>query len=90
MITLLIFQKKLKENRYLARTICVKIKYSDFTIETRSMTLNIPTNDEKMIYKTAKYILLNKFNINREVRLIGLTLSNLIYPDDPIQLSMNI
>lgn len=82
--------KKLKENRYLARTICVKIKYSDFIIETRSMTLNIPTNDERMIYKTAKYILLNKFNINREVRLIGLTLSNLIYPDDPIQLSMDI
>lgn len=82
--------KKLKRKGYLARTICVKLKYSDFTIETRSITLNLPTNDGNFIYKTAKHILLNKFNINREVRLIGLTLSNLIYPEDPIQLSLDI
>ncbi|MCF6460579.1 DNA polymerase IV [Clostridium sp. Cult3] len=81
---------ELMKKGYLARTICVKIKYSDFSIETRSMTLNIPTRDEDIIFATAKYILLNKFNINNKVRLIGLTLSNLIYPEDPIQLSMNI
>lgn len=81
---------KLEERGYLARTISIKVKYKDFTIETRSVTLNIPTRDEKIIFDIAKYILLNKFNIDKEVRLIGLTLSNLIYPEDPLQLSMKI
>lgn len=81
---------KLIINGYLIRTITVKIKYTDFTIETRSITLNIPTDNEKIIFNTSKKILLTKFNIEKKVRLIGLTLSNLIYPDDPIQLSMRI
>ncbi|MBU5455436.1 DNA polymerase IV [Caproiciproducens sp. MSJ-32] len=81
---------KLKKRGYLARTISIKIKYKDFTIENRSVTLSIPTRDENIIFDTAKYILLNKFNINKEIRLIGLILSNLIYPEDPLQLSMKI
>lgn len=81
---------KLVSKGYLARTITVKIKYDDFSIETRSITLNIPTNDERVIFHTGKQILLNKFKSEKNVRLVGLTLSNLIYPDDPIQLSMKI
>jgi len=81
---------KLISKGFLARTITVKIKYVDFTVETRSITLNIPTDDEEVIFETSKKILINKFNFDKEVRLIGLTLSNLIYPDDPIQLSMKI
>lgn len=81
---------KLISKDYLIRTITVKIKYSDFTVETRSVTLNMPTNDENTIFKISKNILLEKFNLNKDIRLIGLTLSNLIYPEDPIQLSMEI
>lgn len=81
---------KLVSKGYLIRTITVKIKYSDFTVETRSITLNIPTNDEKNIFKISKRILLDKFDLDNSIRLIGLTLSNLIYPEDPIQLSMEI
>jgi DNA polymerase-4 len=79
---------KLIKKGYLVKTITVKIKYDDFSIETRSMTLNIPTNDHITIFSTSKHILLSKFKMEKKVRLIGLTLSNLIYPEDPIQLSM--
>ncbi|NMB08708.1 MAG: DNA polymerase IV [Tissierellia bacterium] len=81
---------KLVIKGYLGRTITVKLKYNDFTVETRSITLNIPTDDEIEIFETAKYLLSKKFTIEKPVRLIGLTVSNLIYPDDPLQLSMEI
>ncbi len=81
---------KLITKGYLIKTITVKIKYIDFSVETRSMTLNIPTNDDAIIFTISKQILLSKFNMEKKVRLIGLTLSNLIYPEDPIQLSMKI
>ena len=81
---------KLISKDCLIRTITIKIKYSDFSVETRSMTLSIPTDNDLIIFKTSKHILMTKFNIKKSIRLIGLTVSNLIYPEDPIQLSMEI
>lgn len=81
---------KLMAKGYLGRTLTVKIKYNDFSVETRSIRLNIPTDEEVKIFETGKHILCEKFNIYKPVRLIGLTVSNLIYPEDPLQLSMKI
>ncbi|MBZ2175329.1 DNA polymerase IV [Schnuerera sp. xch1] len=82
--------RKLVSKGYLIKTITVKIKYSDFSMETRSMTLSIPTNDHNVIFETSKRVLMTKFNLHKSVRLIGLILINLIYPKDPKQLSMKI
>lgn len=81
--------KKLIQKSYLIRTITIKIKYNDFTVETRSITLSIPTDNYDVIFDTSRYILINKFELKKSVRLIGLTGSNLIYPDDPMQLIMD-
>lgn len=81
---------KLVKKGYLVKTITVKVKYSDFTVETRSTTLSIPTYEYEVIYETGKYLLMNKFNLEKDIRLIGLNLSNLYYPQDPIQLSLNL
>lgn len=81
---------KLVKKGFLIRTITVKVKYSDFTVETRSTTISIPTYDYKVIYETSKYLLTTKFNLEKDIRLIGINLSNLVYPQDPIQLSLNI
>lgn len=81
---------KLAAKGCLTKTITVKIKYTDFSIETRSITLGIPTDDDRIIFNTSYHILLTRFNFNKSIRLIGLTLSNLIYPDDPVQLSFKI
>lgn len=74
-------------NGYLARTVTVKIKYEDFSLETRSITLNIPTDNSDILHKISIYILKNKFNITKKIRLLGLSVSNFIYPEDPVQLS---
>lgn len=81
---------KLIRKGFLIKTITVKVKYSDFTVETRSVTLNIPTYDYSTIYETGKYLLTTKFDIKKDIRLIGLNLSNLVYPQDPKQLTFMI
>ena len=58
------------------KTITLKIKYSDFSQQTRSLSLNMYVNDFKSILKEAK-TLLYKENLKNSVRLIGLQISNL-------------
>ncbi len=81
---------RLEYHNILAKTLTVKVKYQDFSVETRSITMYIPTNEYSTIFKISKYILVNKFCLNKEVRLLGLSLSNLIYPNEPLQLSFKL
>lgn len=81
---------KLVKKGFLVKTVTVKVKYSDFIVETRSFTFSIPTYDYNIIYETSKYLLINKFDLKKSIRLLGLSVSNLIYPNDPIQLSFKI
>lgn len=82
--------KQLTGKNYLIRTITVKVKYNDFSVETRSRTLSIPTDKNEVIFKVGRDLLSTRFSLDKEVRLIGLTVSNFIYPQDPIQLSWDI
>ena len=59
------------------RTISLKIKYSDFTVHSRSRTLSNHTNSQVDIFNTA-IGLLDEISLDEEIRLIGLSVSNLI------------
>ena len=83
-------ERELDKKRLFYNTITIKIKYGDFTTETRSLTSSLPYENKYKIYELSKYILDNRFDISKSVRLIGITLSNLIYPDDPFQMSIEI
>ncbi|NLJ78761.1 MAG: DNA polymerase IV [Tissierellia bacterium] len=82
--------RELKSRGYLIRTITVKVKYGDFSMETRSHTLALATNSYEDIFKIGRYILTTRFEFHDRIRLLGLTVSNLIYPEDPVQLSLDI
>ena len=58
------------------KTITLKIKYSDFTLQTRSKTLPYFINDKHIILETAKDLLYQD-KLNNSVRLLGISLSNL-------------
>lgn len=77
---LLMFSKEvadgLKSRDVYGRTVSLKVKYDDFIVRTRSRTLVNNTNDQEEIYKIALE-LLDEIKINRKIRLIGLTASNL-------------
>lgn len=59
------------------KTINVKIRYEDFSIHTRSTTMNSYTNDKEKIYKVAEE-LFDSLYLEQHLRLIGLSVSNLI------------
>lgn len=65
-----------KENK-IGYTITIVIKDSDFKTTSKSETIQVPTNSVEDIYNTALKLYDNYF-VNKMIRLVGVTLSNLI------------
>ena len=70
------------------KTISLKVKYNDFALITRSMTLNKFTNDGTIIYKTACGLLKKTETGKRPVRLLGISVSQLSTHGGEEQLSL--
>jgi DNA polymerase-4 len=60
------------------RTVTLKIRKSDFKLVTRAVTLNVYFSSEKVIYRAAKDLLLRNKFLDHPIRLIGVSVSNLI------------
>jgi DNA polymerase-4 len=67
---------RLKKSAMAGKTITLKIKYSDFTLQTRSKTLPYYVKEKAMIVQTARELLYQE-KLENSVRLLGLSLSNL-------------
>lgn len=65
-----------------AKTITVKIKYANFEIASRSKTLRSFVSDARIIFQTAKNILQISLIKDRKIRLLGISLSNLMNEND--------
>ena len=69
-------EKRLKRSKVSGKTITLKIKYSDFTQQTRSKTIQYFISDKHLILETAKELLFQEKPKN-SVRLLGISLGNL-------------
>ncbi len=69
-------QKRLKRSKVAGRTVTLKIKYSDFSLQTRSKTLPYYVSDATILLETAKELLYQD-SMKDSVRLLGISLSNL-------------
>jgi len=69
-------EKRLKKSNVAGKTITLKIKYSDFTLQTRSKTLPYFVSNKTIILETAKSLLYQE-KMKNSVRLLGISLSNL-------------
>lgn len=67
---------RLTKNKVSGKTVTLKIKYSDFTLQTRSKTLSNYIEDKNIILQTAKELLYQE-ELNNSVRLLGISISNL-------------
>lgn len=85
----LILGDRLKENGFKAKTITLKVKYEDFVCVTRSITLSNFTDMGYEIYQHASNIIQNKISKTKKIRLLGIQISNIRYPDEPQQLLMD-
>ena len=68
--------KRLNKSKVAGKTLTLKIKYSDFTLQTRSKTLHYYISDKSLIFETAKDLLFQE-KLSNSVRLLGISLSNL-------------
>ncbi|MGL2965559.1 DNA polymerase IV [Flavobacterium sp. XGLA_31] len=69
-------EKRLKKYNISGKTVTLKIKYSDFTTQTRSKTLPYFISDKGLLLETAKELLFQE-RMKDSVRLLGISLNNL-------------
>jgi len=67
---------RIKRYKIAGKTVTLKIKYSDFTLQTRSKTLPYFISDKGLIFETSKELLYQE-RMKDSVRLLGISLSNL-------------
>ncbi len=68
--------RRLNKSKVAGKTVTLKIKYSDFTLQTRSKTLQYFISDKSIILETAKDLLYQE-KLSNSVRLLGISMSNL-------------
>ena len=80
---------RLHKNNRVGYTLTLKIKYANYEQITRSLTLEQPLRSIEDILRVAQSLMAQHLESDRPVRLLGLTLSNLITSNtDYIQLSL--
>jgi DNA polymerase-4 len=67
---------EMKHSGYKGRTVTVKVKFSDFKIQTRAKTLNEPTDSADVIRRAA-FQCLGRIELKKKVRLIGVKIGKL-------------
>lgn len=78
---------RLEKSGLKGKTITLKIKYADFTLQTRSQTLGEVTRSMDAIMEVVMQLLENPVPTD-PVRLLGVTVSNLDERDAPTQLTL--
>ncbi|MCX7546522.1 DNA polymerase IV [Xanthomarina sp. F1114] len=68
--------KRLNKSKVSGKTITLKIKYSDFTLQTRSKTLPYYISDKDLILEVTKDLLYQE-KLSNSVRLLGISMSSL-------------
>lgn len=66
---------RLKNKNFKAKTFTLKLKYNDFSSQTRSKTISNYINDQKTIFNLVEALLFQQ-KIKKSVRLLGVSASN--------------
>ena len=69
-------ERRLHKSKISGKTITLKIKYSDFSLQTRSKTLQYFIADKDLIFDIAKDLLYQE-RLKNSVRLLGISVNNL-------------
>ena len=69
-----------------AGTVTIKLRYGDFETLTQQTSLDVPTDDARVIYRTAMALLRRTWGRGRPVRLLGVAGQNLCPPSGQLPL----
>ena len=78
--------RRLRESDFAARTIQLKLRYSDFSTITRAQSLAEPTIVDGEIFRTVRALFQTNWDPARAVRLLGVHVSN--FEDQPQQMDL--
>jgi len=78
--------RRLQRAEVAAGTVAIKLRYADFTTLTRQMSLAVPTDDERTIYRAARTLLRRTWQHGRPVRLLGVAGQDLSPPTGQLPL----
>lgn len=78
--------RRLRHHQYRGKTICLTLRYPDFSTDSKQKTIPRFVDDGREIYVHTLNILKKFYNPNYGVRLLGVSVSNLI--KDTAQLSL--
>lgn len=87
--------RRAEKRNFLAKTVTLKIKYADFTLITRSKTVDYYVNSYDKLFELGKELLLQVDDLQeKKIRLLGLTLKkpdsdHSLLPTDGVQLSLD-
>lgn len=79
---------RLRRKQMSGRTIIVKVKYYDFKVVSRSITLSRATDDSRQLYQAALELLTKTLAGVKPVRLVGVSVANLEEESSPRQLNL--
>jgi len=72
--------RHLQKMELAAGTVAIKLRYANFETLTRQMSLAVPTDDERAIYRAALVLLRRTWQRDRPLRLLGVGGQNLAPP----------
>jgi DNA polymerase IV len=78
-------EQRLNRSKVSGKTITLKIKYSDFKLQTRSKTLPFYVKEKALLFETVKELLFQEKTLN-SVRLLGISVTNLNIHSKKIEL----
>ena len=80
--------RRLRQSGCEARTVTLKVRRSDFKLLTRAHSLSEYFSSEKVIYRTAKDLLLQNRFLELPIRLVGVNVCNLRENLEPAELDL--
>ncbi len=74
-------EMRMLKSKNKGRTVTVKLKYNDFTSQTRSKTIEDYISTKEEFFPVIEELIYQK-TIEKSVRLLGISISNLYMEDD--------
>lgn len=78
--------RRLREQDFAARTVQLKLRYSDFSTITRAHSVAVPTAVDTEIFTAIRKLFHDNYQSGRPVRLLGVHASN--FQDEPEQMDL--
>lgn len=77
---------RLRKHGFRATTVCVKIRYADFSLHSHAKTLKEPTSLDRVLFETALVLLKQLMTRRVRIRLLGMIAQKIVKEADQLRL----